>query len=74
MAGRRVVVVGGGQTNFQLEDQPIGNGRALAILVAREGAHVVVVDRDESSANDTVELIRAEGGVAVSLVADVSRP
>ncbi len=74
MAGRRVVVVGGGQTNFQLEDQPIGNGRALAILVAREGAHVVVVDRDETSANDTVELIRAEGGVAVSLVADVLDP
>ena len=74
MVGRRVVVVGGGQTNFQLKDQPIGNGRALAILLAREGAQVVVVDRDETSANETVELIRAEGGVAVSLVADVLDP
>jgi NAD(P)-dependent dehydrogenase (short-subunit alcohol dehydrogenase family)/uncharacterized protein (DUF1330 family) len=74
MVGRRVVVVGGGQTDFQLQDQPIGNGRALAILLAREGAHVLVVDRDEASARDTVQLIRAEGDVADLLVADVSDP
>ena len=74
MVGRRVVIVGGGQTNFQLEDQPIGNGRALAVLLGREGAHVVVVDRDGASANDTVQLIRAEGGIADTLVADVSEP
>jgi NAD(P)-dependent dehydrogenase (short-subunit alcohol dehydrogenase family)/uncharacterized protein (DUF1330 family) len=74
MLNRRVVVVGGGQTDFHLQDQPIGNGRALAILLAREGAHVVVVDRDEASARDTVELIRGEGGIADTLVADVSEP
>ena len=71
--GRRVVVVGAGQTDFQLEDQPIGNGRALAILLARDGAQVVVVDRDETSADETTELIRAEGGTANTVVADVSR-
>jgi NAD(P)-dependent dehydrogenase (short-subunit alcohol dehydrogenase family)/uncharacterized protein (DUF1330 family) len=74
MVGRRVVVIGGGQTDFQLEDQPIGNGRALAVLLGREGAQVVVVDRDEASADDTVQMIRAEGGVAHTLVADVSEP
>jgi NAD(P)-dependent dehydrogenase (short-subunit alcohol dehydrogenase family)/uncharacterized protein (DUF1330 family) len=74
MAGRRVVLVGGGQTDFQVENQPVGNGRALAMLLAREGARVAVVDRDELSANDTVELIRTEGGVADTLVADVSEP
>ena len=74
MANRRVVVVGGGQTDFQLPDQPIGNGRALAMLLAREGARVVVVDRDEGSANETVELILAEGGVAETVVADVLSP
>jgi NAD(P)-dependent dehydrogenase (short-subunit alcohol dehydrogenase family)/uncharacterized protein (DUF1330 family) len=74
MVGRRVVLVGGGQTDFQLQNQPIGNGRALAMLLAREGAHVVVVDRDEVSANDTAELIRGERGVAHTLVADVSEP
>lgn len=74
MENRRVVIVGAGQTDFQLDEQPIGNGRALAILLAREGAHVIAVDRNESSANDTVELIRAEGGTADALVADVLEP
>jgi NAD(P)-dependent dehydrogenase (short-subunit alcohol dehydrogenase family) len=74
MTGRRVVIVGAGQTDFQLPDQPIGNGRALAILLAREGAHVVVVDRHEASAHDTVELIRAQGGLADLQVADVAEP
>jgi NAD(P)-dependent dehydrogenase (short-subunit alcohol dehydrogenase family) len=74
MVGRRVVVVGAGQTDYQLDDQPIGNGRALAMLVAREGAHLVVVDRDEASADATVQLIRDEGGIADTVVADVSDP
>jgi NAD(P)-dependent dehydrogenase (short-subunit alcohol dehydrogenase family)/uncharacterized protein (DUF1330 family) len=74
MVGRRVVVVGGGQTDFHLENQPIGNGRALSLLLAREGAHVLVVDRDEASAHDSVQLILAEGGVADMLVADVAEP
>jgi NAD(P)-dependent dehydrogenase (short-subunit alcohol dehydrogenase family)/uncharacterized protein (DUF1330 family) len=74
MDGRRVVVVGGGQTDFDLHEQPIGNGRALALLLGREGARVLVVDRDEVSARETVELIRTEGGLADSLVADVSQP
>jgi NAD(P)-dependent dehydrogenase (short-subunit alcohol dehydrogenase family) len=75
MVDRRVIVVGGGQTDFHLHgDQPIGNGRALALLLAREGAHVVVVDRDEGSADETVELIRSAAGVGDTLVADVSVP
>jgi NAD(P)-dependent dehydrogenase (short-subunit alcohol dehydrogenase family)/uncharacterized protein (DUF1330 family) len=74
MAGRRVVVVGGGQTDFNLQDQPIGNGRALALLLAREGAHVLIVDRDEASAQDSLDLLRAEGGIADMVVADVSEP
>lgn len=52
----------------------MGNGRALALLLAREGARVAVVDKDEASANETVGLIRSAGGVADTLVADVSVP
>ncbi len=63
------VVVGGGQTM----GETIGNGRATAICFAREGATVLVVDRDLGSAEETVNTINAEGGSAAALVADVTR-
>ena len=66
MAGRRVVVVGAGQTDYQIPDQPIGNGRAISLLLAHEGAKVVAVDRNASSADATVELITAAGGDATA--------
>ncbi len=68
LEGRVAVVIGGGQT----PGETIGNGRATAILFAREGARVVVADRDAGSAEDTVEMIRSEGGEALSLAADVT--
>jgi NAD(P)-dependent dehydrogenase (short-subunit alcohol dehydrogenase family) len=74
MLGRRVIVVGAGQTDFQLEDQPIGNGRAISLLLAREGAHVVAVDSNEAAADGTVELISSAGGQATSVIADVADP
>jgi NAD(P)-dependent dehydrogenase (short-subunit alcohol dehydrogenase family) len=66
--GKRAVVVGGGQT----PGETIGNGRATAVLFAREGAHVVVVDRHEASARDTADAIAAEGGRADVVVADIA--
>ena len=66
--GRVVVVVGGGQT----PGETIGNGRAAAIVYAREGARVVVVDRVLMSAEDTVAMIRDEGGEAIAHVADIT--
>src|SRR3954453_11602803 len=60
LEGKTAVVVGGGQT----PGETIGNGRATALLFAREGARVLVVDRDLSSAEETCGLIGAEGGVA----------
>ena len=42
--GKVAIVVGAGQT----PGETIGNGRATAMLLAREGARVVVVDREES--------------------------
>jgi NAD(P)-dependent dehydrogenase (short-subunit alcohol dehydrogenase family) len=67
-------VVGAGQTDYNLDDQPIGNGRAIARLAAREGATVVAVDRDGASAGETVDLITQEGGAASAFVADVADP
>jgi NAD(P)-dependent dehydrogenase (short-subunit alcohol dehydrogenase family) len=67
LEGKRAVVVGAGQT----PGETIGNGRATALLFAREGAHVVVVDRREESAAETRDLIAGEGGRAEVVVADV---
>lgn len=69
LTGRVVVVVGGGQ-------QPgpgMGNGRAISILAARHGAEVVAVDNNLVAAQETVDLITAEGGQAYAVEADVSK-
>ncbi|MCU1504185.1 MAG: hypothetical protein JWM12_3539 [Ilumatobacteraceae bacterium] len=68
LQGRVAVVVGGGQT----PGETIGNGRATAIVFAREGARVVVVDRDVTSAEETVAMIRDEGGEAAAHGADIT--
>jgi NAD(P)-dependent dehydrogenase (short-subunit alcohol dehydrogenase family) len=49
-----------------------GNGKATAVLFAREGATVICVDRDLASAQRTVSLIEAEGGKAEALRADIT--
>ncbi len=74
LQGRRVLVVGGGQDDRGLPDAPIGNGRAIAVLCAREGARVAVADRKIESAERTAHLAREEGGVAVAIEADVHKP
>ena len=50
----------------------IGNGRAAAILFAREGAKLLLADRDAQAAQATLDLIRAEGNDAVVHTADVT--
>lgn len=71
--GKVAIVVGAGQSpGTGQDDETIGNGRAAAILFARHGASVLVVDRDDESAAETVKLIEAEGGTAVSLKADIT--
>lgn len=66
--GKVAVVVGAGQT----PGQTIGNGRATAVLFAREGAQVVAVDRHLDAAEATVSAIRAEGGSALAVAADIT--
>src|SRR5215470_3966480 len=51
-----------------------GIGEASALLFAREGARLAVVDIDEPAALRTVERIRAEGGEADAHRVDVSDP
>jgi NAD(P)-dependent dehydrogenase (short-subunit alcohol dehydrogenase family) len=61
LAGRVAIVTGGGS----------GIGRASAEIMAREGAHVVVADRDERAGEITVERIVEAGGTALALQTDV---
>jgi NAD(P)-dependent dehydrogenase (short-subunit alcohol dehydrogenase family) len=51
----------------------LGNGKAAAILFAREGAHVLCVDAKLENAEETAKLIAQEGGEAVVFAADVTR-
>ena len=65
---KTAIVVGGGQT----PGATVGNGRATAIVLAREGARVMVVDRRLDSAQETVDMIAREGGQAWAVEADVT--
>src|SRR5215210_6586384 len=69
LKGKIAIVVGAGQT----PGDTIGNGRASAILYAREGAKVMVVDRRLDSAEDTCQMIMKErGGEVVAFQADAT--
>jgi NAD(P)-dependent dehydrogenase (short-subunit alcohol dehydrogenase family) len=69
LQGKTVIITGAGQSS----GETIGNGRAMAVLFAREGARVLCVDRRLERASETVAMISGEGGSAVSFQADVSR-
>jgi NAD(P)-dependent dehydrogenase (short-subunit alcohol dehydrogenase family) len=72
--GRRIVVVGAGTQPSDDPDAPVGNGRAISVLAAREGAAVVCLDRDKDAAAQTAAWIAREGGQATVAVADASQP
>ena len=67
LAEKVAIVTGGGSAG-----EGIGNGRAAAILLARAGARVLVVDRQIDLAERTVQMIAAEGGAATAHAADVT--
>ena len=52
--------------------ETIGNGRATALRFAQEGASVLVVDINEEWAQNTVDMIEAEGGKASAFAADIT--
>ena len=67
LQGKAAIVTGAGAAG-----DGIGNGRAAAILLARAGARVLVVDLQRDLAQRTAELIEQEGGVALAHDADVT--
>lgn len=65
--GKVAIVTGAGS-----RAEGIGNGRATAVLFAREGARVLLVDRDREVAEATLAMIEEEGGEAAVHEADVT--
>jgi NAD(P)-dependent dehydrogenase (short-subunit alcohol dehydrogenase family) len=59
LEGKSVIITGAGS----------GIGRAASLLFTKEGAKLIAVDRSEA-VNETVDLIRADGGTAVAVMAD----
>jgi NAD(P)-dependent dehydrogenase (short-subunit alcohol dehydrogenase family) len=72
LADRRILVVGAGTQPSDEPDAPVGNGRAIAVLAAREGARVACADRDRGAAEETAAWIEREGGAASVIVGDVT--
>jgi len=74
LAGGNVLVVGAGQRPTPDPETTIGNGRAMSLLFAREGACIACADSDLETAQATVDLISSEDGHALAIQADVSDP
>jgi NAD(P)-dependent dehydrogenase (short-subunit alcohol dehydrogenase family) len=67
-----VLVVGAGTRASDDPEAPVGNGRAISVLAAREGANVICADRDEAAARETLSWIEQEQGEGLAVVADVT--
>ncbi|GAA4347067.1 hypothetical protein GCM10023165_31900 [Variovorax defluvii] len=68
LEGKVCIVVGGGQT----PGATIGNCKATALRFAREGANVVVADRNLEAAAETVEEFLRAGGTGLAVRTDVT--
>ena len=69
LQGKVAIVVGAGAT----PGETMGNGRATAIVFAREGAAVMLVDRDQASAAETKRMIDDGGGTSFVFECDVTQ-
>ena len=67
LEGKVAIVTGAGSRG-----PGVGNGKATAVLFAREGASVLLVDAVVERAEETLAMIEAEGGVASVMAADVT--
>ncbi|MGD0661992.1 MAG: SDR family NAD(P)-dependent oxidoreductase [Syntrophorhabdales bacterium] len=73
LSGKTVIVTGAGSVAGPPDRPPIGNGRAAAIVYAREGASVMAVDLNIAAAEETMLAITKEGGICSVFQADVTQ-
>jgi NAD(P)-dependent dehydrogenase (short-subunit alcohol dehydrogenase family) len=69
VAGKVAIITGAGSVA-----EGIGNGRAAALILARHGAKVVLLDVNEASAAETGRMVEAEGGECLVMRCDVTDP
>ena len=69
LEGKTAIVTGAGSRG-----EGIGNGKAAAVLFAREGARVLLVDQVPDRVNETLEMIKADGGEGSVITGDVTSP
>src|SRR5690606_6541345 len=68
LTGKVAIVTGAGSSG-----QGIGTGKAISILLAREGAKVLLVDNILKNAEETNNNMRADGGCSSAYAADVTQ-
>jgi NAD(P)-dependent dehydrogenase (short-subunit alcohol dehydrogenase family) len=68
LKGKTAIVFGAGSSG-----PGWGNGKAAAVLYAREGAAVACIDLDEAAARETADIVTGEGGRAIAVAADVTK-
>jgi NAD(P)-dependent dehydrogenase (short-subunit alcohol dehydrogenase family) len=73
LKGKVAIVTGAGCVVGPADREQVGNGKAVAILYATEGARVVAVDRNREAVEETRTRIEADGGVCSTFEGDVSR-
>ncbi|MBN0046742.1 SDR family oxidoreductase [Streptomyces actuosus] len=74
LTDRNVLVVGAGTRPSDDPKAPVGNGRAIAVLAAREGASVACADVSPSAAAATAALVGEEGTRGLPVVGDATDP
>ena len=73
LKGKVAIVMGAGAVPGPPDRPPIGNGRAAAIVYAKEGASIMAVDIDLEKAIETKKMIEEEGGTCSVFQADISQ-
>lgn len=68
---KTALIFGGGQAPSADPNAPMGNGRAVALTYAREGASVMVADRDITAAQSVADEITRADGTANAIACDV---
>jgi NAD(P)-dependent dehydrogenase (short-subunit alcohol dehydrogenase family) len=72
LSGRRILVVGAGTQPSDESAPPVGNGRAISVRCAEEGASIACLDINSRAAAETLSMVEGVGGSGIVVQADVT--